>query len=101
MFNRQPLFPAASAAQAQAQATALANAGGRQLRHWKDSLLQKLKKVASQPALAVPGGAATGLQQPGQAAVASAAPLLAGGDTRQDRAPMRQRLASSDSRKAD
>lgn len=73
-LNRQPLFSTASvgAAHATAQAQAFAKEGGRQLRHWKESLLAKLKKVASQPALAVPAGAGLSTQQLGQAAVASA-----------------------------
>jgi hypothetical protein len=80
-LNRQPLFSTAStsAAHATAHAQAFAKEGGRQLRHWKESLLAKLKKVASQPALAVPAGAGMSTQQLGQAAVASAQ-LLAAGD---------------------
>ena len=70
--NRPPLFSASQ----QQHAAALANAGGQQLRRWKESLLNKLKKVASQPALAVPPGAAPGVAQLGAAAVASA-PMLA------------------------
>lgn len=80
---------------------AAVSAGGRQLLQWKDSLLHKLKKVASQPALAVPQGTATSLQQLGQAAVASA-PLAPAGSEGLGRAPsMRQQAPSSSGPKAD
>lgn len=73
LFHRAPLFNVGGTGSAGAQqAAALASAGGRQLRQWKESLLQKLKKVASQPALALPPGAGPGMTQLGAAAVASA-----------------------------
>lgn len=63
LHHRPPLFGPEGAA--------LAAAGGQKLRDWKEGLLSKLKKVASQPALAAPPSSA-GLQQLGAAAVASA-----------------------------
>lgn len=100
LFHRQPLFSSASSAAAQQQAAALASAGGRQLREWKETLLQKLKKVASQPALAVPPGSSPGMAQLGAAAVASA-PLGpgAGGSPEGRQLGVRQR--SSGGAKAD
>jgi hypothetical protein len=102
--RQQPLFSGASASQASAQAQALASAGGRQLRQWKDSLLHKLKKVASQPALAVAGGASSSSQQSGLAFGSSSTPLIGGSssDSRGERTAVRQRAPSlGSSRKAD
>lgn len=78
------------------QAAALASASGRQLMHWKDSLLQKLKRVASQPALAVPQGSSPGMAQLGAAAVASAP--LAGSTSPEGRLAARQRPSGSGSK---
>ncbi len=93
LFHRAPLFSAGGMGSTGAQqAAALASAGGRQLRQWKESLLQKLKKVSSQPALAVPPSASPGFGQLGAAAVASAPLLPGGGGTPEGRVPsMRQR----------
>lgn len=112
-FNRAPLFgggdgSSGGSGASTSQAAALASAGGRQLLQWKDSLLHKLKKASSQPALAVPLGAGpSSMQQLGQAAVASAPLALTGGspDPRQERQPLRQPLrqrpAAAGVRKAD
>jgi hypothetical protein len=98
-FDRQPLFAGAGASAAQAQA--LAKEGGRHLRHWKESLLQKLKRVASQPALAVPSSAVSSMQQLGQAAVATAPLLGSAVDARSDRSTTARQRPSSASQKAD
>ncbi|KAI3437885.1 hypothetical protein D9Q98_000330 [Chlorella vulgaris] len=98
-FDRQPLFAGAGASAAQAQA--LAKEGGRHLRHWKESLLQKLKRVASQPALAVPSSAVSSMQQLGQTAVATAPLLGSAVDARSDRSTTARQRPSSASQKAD
>ncbi|KAL4451894.1 hypothetical protein ABPG75_007556 [Micractinium tetrahymenae] len=102
LFHRAPLFSAGGAGSAgAAQAAALASAGGRQLRQWKESVLQKLKKVASQPALAVPPGASPGMTQLGAAAVASA-PLLPGsGASPEGRTPSLRQRPTGGGAKAD
>lgn len=80
-----------------------AAAGGQKLLRWKETLLLKLKKVASQPTLGVPAASATSLQQVGQAGVAPAAVAPAGSSSAvlADRPSMRQRPLSGGGTKAD